>query len=192
MTIERKQEIFSITKELQRTFQNHQIDNKLLENCFNDGKYAHIISIMRKHMSIFCKLSVKYISRELSSEEINKIIAPAYVDLPEYFPPYGSQQNNLKIQLTFYKDLMGTYFRFVTMMAHELSHVLLHSINHPLKQSEEATDITALIFGFGRCYELGHTIYSEGNSYCKLKHYSVISSLSFEEVIYALSLIEKD
>lgn len=72
-------------------------------------------------------------------------------------------------------------------MSHELSHIVLYSLNHPLKLSEKATDITAINLGFSRFFELGHTTYHE-------KDYNSIRNkngyLSFDELIEVLNYLE--
>jgi len=49
-------------------------------------------------------------------------------------------------------------------IAHELSHVVLESIKHPLRKCEKAVDLTAMLLGFSRLYEsASHTKECVGN-----------------------------
>jgi len=68
-------------------------------------------------------------------------------------------------------------------ISHELAHIVLHSLDHNLKKSEEATDITAMMLGFSKFFEIGHTVIRE-------KHYKKNGYLSFEELIEILNIID--
>lgn len=181
---EREEELFLLTKKLRQTLPVcRPVNSSHFEDLFNKKKYAELISEMKRHMGIFCKLSVKYISTDVSEGK-----SPAYVLLPDFFPAFGSTTyTNMTISLVFYADLLKSFHKFSMMIAHELSHVVLHSINHPLKKSEEATDIAAMILGFSREYELGHTTFFETET---RKILFKVGYLTFEEVIYVLSIIE--
>src|SRR5439155_7935618 len=48
----------------------------------------------------------------------------------------------------------------ITILAHELSHVLLHSLRHPERESEVFTDLVPLVLGFGEIVERGRTVES--------------------------------
>lgn len=49
----------------------------------------------------------------------------------------------------------------VTILAHELSHVLLHSLRHPERDSEVFTDLLPLVFGFGEIVFHGRKVSTE-------------------------------
>jgi hypothetical protein len=45
------------------------------------------------------------------------------------------------------------------VVAHELFHVVLDTIDHPLRQEEKAVDLTAMLLGFSYLYHKGaHTV----------------------------------
>ncbi len=181
--MDRKKQIDLWVAELRKTFRVRSIDYQLMEKLFNERQYAKMISEMKNHMGIVCQISLKCIT---SPPVIKSKYVPAWSKIPEIFPPYGSQaQQNTKVVIFFYKEEMRSYHHFMVMMSHELSHIILYSLNHRLKMSEEATDILAMIMGFGHSYELGHTTFNYRFGY------STCGYLSFEEMIYALSLIEK-
>lgn len=175
----RKQELYFLTTELKKTFAYNPIDDLLLEKLFHDKNYAGMVDQMRRHMKIVCGLSLKCIATRPDNKG-----APAWVISPPYFPPYGSQlQKNMKIEIFFYKEALNSYYKFIVMMAHELSHIVLKSIDHALKRNEEAVDITAIILGFGKYYELGHTTFNENG--CLETGY-----LHFDELMYVLSIVD--
>src|SRR5262249_9385209 len=47
----------------------------------------------------------------------------------------------------------STYGQAAITIAHELSHIVLESIQHPLKKEEKAVDLTAMLLGFSRLYK---------------------------------------
>src|SRR5438045_1253669 len=52
-----------------------------------------------------------------------------------------------------------SYNEFAMTVAHELSHIVLDSIHHPLRTEEKAVDLTAMILGFSYLYRRGaHTV----------------------------------
>jgi hypothetical protein len=132
-------------------------------------------------MNIVCQVSVKCITSKLASEGS---MAPAWVEVPDFFPLYNSPaQRNMKIKMYIYKQEMDSYYKLVMIISHELAHLFLYSLNHSLRRNEDATDICAIVMGFGRFYELGQTTYN-GNVRTKLGY------LSFEEICYVLSIVE--
>lgn len=51
---------------------------------------------------------------------------------------------------------------FSMIIAHELSHILLYSLNHPQKENEFYTDLTAIILGFQNIFQNGRKITETG------------------------------
>ncbi len=49
----------------------------------------------------------------------------------------------------------------ITILAHELSHVLLHSLRHPQRDSEVFTDLVPLVLGFAEIVQRGRRVSSE-------------------------------
>jgi hypothetical protein len=47
------------------------------------------------------------------------------------------------------------YKQFAMIVAHELSHVVLDAIDHPLRKEEKAVDLTAMLLGFSYLYRTG-------------------------------------
>jgi hypothetical protein len=47
------------------------------------------------------------------------------------------------------------YDTIAVVIAHELSHVVLNSIHHPLRTEEKAVDLTAMLLGFSKLYLTG-------------------------------------
>jgi hypothetical protein len=179
-------ELIKIVKRIKQSFPAfNPINNQLLINDFKQKKYARLISTMKNHLKIPCRLMVKclnYPQRETGR------LKGANICLPEKFPLYGTKEyENLNLTLNFHKELLNNYYSFVMMISHELSHIILYSLNHPLKKSEKATDITAIVLGFAYFFELGHTIIEEKNF--RLTCYKN-GYLSFEELVLILNYLD--
>jgi hypothetical protein len=73
----------------------------------------------------------------------------AQVSLPTSLPPYGtSSLDGFPIQVLLSEGCGDHPDTFVSVVAHELSHVLLHSLGHPHRQSELHTDLVPILLGF--------------------------------------------
>jgi len=73
----------------------------------------------------------------------------AQVDIPGYLPPYGSSAlENFPINVKISDNCINHPEAFVTIMAHELSHILLRSLMFKEKDNEYYTDLTPMILGF--------------------------------------------
>jgi len=80
----------------------------------------------------------------------------AQVAIPSNIPLYGTQSlSNFPISVKLRKNLQSGTSTFMTVMAHELSHVVLYSLRHSKKDNEFYTDITAMLLGFADIMELG-------------------------------------
>jgi hypothetical protein len=119
--------------------------------------------------------------------------APAWVKLPEHpneIPFYGTAEfKKTSLKMFFRKTFLAdsTYDQVAIMIAHELSHVVLDSIRHPLKRVEKAVDLTAMLLGFRHLYVSGaHKTEQTGD---RIKTHS-IGYLSLAEVQLANQLIE--
>ena len=73
----------------------------------------------------------------------------AQVSLPDSLPFYGSSEmQGFPIQVKVSDDCRRYADAFVATMAHELSHIVLHSLWHREKNNEIYTDLAAMLLGF--------------------------------------------
>lgn len=80
----------------------------------------------------------------------------AQVSIPAYLPMFGSSAlEGYPIQVRVSQNCRKHPFTFITIMAHELSHVLLASLSHPQKDSELFTDIVPILLGFRDIARIG-------------------------------------
>lgn len=84
--------------------------------------------------------------------------APAWVEKPVTMPMYGTAEFRQKIVTVYIRKTFLAEVPFDTVViaiAHELCHVVLEAINHPLRTEEEAVDLTAMLLGFRDFYVTG-------------------------------------
>ncbi len=73
----------------------------------------------------------------------------AQVSIPSYLPLYGTAAlQGFPISVKISDNCLEHRETFVAIMAHELSHIVLHSLLHREKDNEYYVDLTAMILGF--------------------------------------------
>jgi hypothetical protein len=117
--------------------------------------YKGFVAFIKKTMKIECRLIVAWVNSGASKgmEE-----APAWIRTPDPMPIYGTKafrELTLTMFLRKSKLEQWSYDQMAIVVAHELSHVVLNSIGHPLRGCEKAVDLTAMVLGFRRLYVSG-------------------------------------
>jgi hypothetical protein len=83
----------------------------------------------------------------------------AQVSIPPDLPFYGTPKMvNLPINVRLSENSAENPATLISVMAHELSHVVLHSIWHKEKENEFYTDLTAMILGFADIIRIGRKV----------------------------------
>ncbi|WP_429034069.1 hypothetical protein [Bradyrhizobium sp. I1.14.4] len=89
---------------------------------------------------------------------------PAWIERPDPFPRNGTPEFKQAVVTVFLRKSFLLKYKFehvVMAIAHELSHVVLFRIRHPLEEVEMAVDLTAMLLGYSEFYfngfELLHT-----------------------------------
>ena len=81
--------------------------------------------------------------------------APAWIGYPDPFPRNGTPEFKRTVVTVFLRKAFLLKYKFehvVMAIAHELSHVVLFRIGHPLEEVEEAVDLTAMLLGYSEFY----------------------------------------
>ena len=80
----------------------------------------------------------------------------AQVIIPSDLPFYGTpSMRNMVFQVQVGGDYQQYPLTFAAIMAHELSHLVLHSLWHREKNNEVYTDLAAMILGFSDAIDVG-------------------------------------
>jgi hypothetical protein len=122
--------------------------------------YKGMVQLIKKSMNI---ADIKFLLFWVSEGAARQNDAPAWIELPrlpDRLPFYGTKEfKETSLRIYFRKSfLKRTYDQVAIAIAHELSHVVLDSIRHPLFRDEKAVDLTAMLLGFRRLYLSGaHT-----------------------------------
>jgi len=83
----------------------------------------------------------------------------AQVSIPSYLPFYGTPGlDNFPISVRISDNCLQYPITFAAILAHELSHIVLHSLWHKEKNNEVYVDLTAMILGFSRVIRKGRKI----------------------------------
>lgn len=80
----------------------------------------------------------------------------AQVYIPPDLPFYGSPKlENYKVRILANRKILKYKISFLMVIAHELSHILLTSLNFPKKENEIYVDLVQILMGFGGVYSRG-------------------------------------
>ncbi len=163
------------------------IDPEPLKLLHNEKKFPEMVTHVRKTLGLDLRLSVGLVN---SGGPEN---TPAWVNIPRPMPIYGTRAfRELRLTTYFRKDFLNNapFGTVVMSMSHELSHIVLDSLNHDLRGEEKVVDLTAMLLGYRKLF-LHHTevkttrvcggVREEG-----IVHYGY---LSLEEIRYAVTLM---
>jgi len=101
----------------------------------------------------------------------------AQVVIPRDLPFFGSQKlNGFQIDVKMTENAHNYAPAFVLIMAHELSHILLYSLQHKHKENEFYTDLAAMMNGFHEVFKEGRKkITKDTNHFTKIETTSTVT-----------------
>lgn len=118
----------------------------------HDGKdYAGMVNHVQNSLCLDMRLRLGLVKKGGPD-------APAWVVKPTDMPMFGTSAfRQLIITVYLRKSFLATgcFEEVVCAIAHELCHIVLDAIRHPLQQQEEAVDLTAMLLGFRDFYVTG-------------------------------------
>jgi len=83
----------------------------------------------------------------------------AQVSIPSYLPSYGTPgMKKFPISVRVSGSCLKYPLTFASIMAHELSHIVLHSLQHRERDNEFYADLTAMILGFSHVMKDGRKV----------------------------------
>jgi len=141
------------------------VDGQELVSLIHSKKVKEGIKEIAEYLGLPIEIDLSYVSKEYKANNTNNFNSThvvktdwkgrgnggitAQVLIPGNFPLYGtSGLNNFPISVRISENCTDNALTFIAVMAHELSHVVLHSLWHKEKDNEIYTDITAMILGF--------------------------------------------
>src|SRR5215510_8250337 len=112
---------------------------------YAEQDFAGMLGWIKNSLKLDLKVGLRIVSRPEASAP------PMWIEIPKPTPMYGSKEfRNMRVVVSARKDLLDTkpFTWIVAGFAHELCHVVLFSIGHPLQHDEKAVDLTAMILGY--------------------------------------------
>jgi Putative peptidoglycan binding domain len=116
-----------------------------------------MVRLIKKTMNVEVDIRVLWVPESAVNTGPAKD-APAWVSMPAEMPPYGSKSfSQMRLDMYLRKSFLAqsAYDQIAIAIAHELSHMVLDSIKHPLRRCEKAVDLTAMLLGFRSLYGSG-------------------------------------
>jgi len=151
-----------------------------LRDLYDSEKFSECIREIKKIYRLGFSLRICYINSRSSQESIirfaldttkemgyvNPRIGGVSQDLtscgaiilqPSHIPLYSTSSfDNMRLlMIVFRQYAMVSCETFIYAIAHEMAHIVLGSMQHPLQHSEIATDLTAMIMGFSDIIKIG-------------------------------------
>lgn len=122
------------------------IDADTLGRLYLRGDYPAMLGWIKNSMRIELRIGLRVVDLQAASP-------PLWIETPNPMPRPGTPEHQrARAVVNVRRDwLAGKPFGWVVAgFAHELSHVVLFSLDHPLQHEEKAVDLTAMILGYDR------------------------------------------
>jgi hypothetical protein len=153
-----------------------------LYHIFTRGNVEETLTKILRHIGLPVKINISYVpinydpvNSPLNSFKSQSLVvgggknAPAItaqVRIPQNIPIYGTMTLiDFPIDVKLSDNINDYPETFFAIMAHEFTHVLLHSMQHKEKESEVHTDIAAMFLGFREVFSKGRKISKEHTEY---------------------------
>lgn len=162
------------------------VNQEPLKLLHQQRKYPEMVTSVRKSLGLDLKLSVALVNSGGPSH------APAWVNVVEPMPMFGTRAfRELKVTTYFRKDFLANapFGTVVIAMAHELSHIVLNSIEHELRLEEKAVDLTAMLLGYRKLYLHNTQIKTTQVHEMGVETLAQYGYLSIQEIRYSISLM---
>jgi len=105
----------------------------------------------------------------------------AQVSIPSQLPLYGTASFvNFPINVRISKNITDYPDTFMALMAHELSHILLHSLQCSGQHNEIYTDIVPMLLGFNEIMRLGRKTIKTSYPFTETTTYGYLSDEQFD------------
>lgn len=180
-----------------------QIQSPLLRQLYEAHDYTGVVKFVRDSMKLKLRLRVGLVNRG-DDPSLPKKDAPAWVSLPVPMPPLNSREFEKTTATIFIRKSFldcGRYESVIQAIAHEMAHIVLEGLRHPLRSEEPAVDLTAMWLGYRDIYVVGADYVEVGaplrfsekliaefrryRSGDQIRNYTSLGYLSPEEVCFA-------
>lgn len=148
----KESDLVKTLEELKKTFGKPRppINPSSLISLCEQKEYGKVVLGVSRSLNLNMPLKIGYVDSGGPKRAV------AWVLLPHPMPMYGTE--NFKnflitvlIRKTFLKEAPSLSVLFA--LSHELSHIILEGLRHPLAHMEEAVDLTAMYLGYRNIYK---------------------------------------
>jgi hypothetical protein len=150
-------------------------DSQTLLALIESGKIKEAITVIARYLGLPIEITLAYVSDEYNSDSTDRFESKhlvrtnshgrgadsitAQILIPGHLPFFGSAgMVNFPINVRVRKNCVDHAMTFAGLIAHELCHIVLHSMRHKQKENEFYTDLTAMMLGFAEIMKLGRKI----------------------------------
>jgi len=183
-------------------------DSQKIVSLVRSRKVKEAIKVIAKHLGLPIEVNLSYVPKDYKANATDGFHSShlvktdsrgrgtagitAQVSIPSYLPLYGSSAMvNFPISVRVRENCGEHAMTFVSVMAHELSHIVLHSMRHKERQNEFYTDLTAMMLGFAEVMRLGRKVVSSTRhgttTTIETTTYGYLSDMNFD---FAIDKIE--
>jgi hypothetical protein len=120
------------------------IDSDTLRRLHNARDYAAMLGWIKKSMNLELRVGLRVVDN-------SETHTPMWIEMPTKMPRYGTPAfHDTRVVVNACREILETkpFDWTVAGFAHELSHVVLSSLGHRLRQDEKAVDLTAMLLGY--------------------------------------------
>src|SRR5262249_1100621 len=120
------------------------IEPSTLKSLYEGKDYASMLGWIKQSMKLDLRVGLRIVNAAGPSP-------PMWIETPRPMPAFGTAEFcRTPVVVNARRDLLETrpFTWIVAGFAHELAHVVLFSIDHPLQHQEKAVDLTAMILGY--------------------------------------------
>jgi hypothetical protein len=125
------------------------VARKQLWAMYNEKNFAGIVKFVRDSMNLDLQIRVGLSNVDSQTQ------APAWVQMPSPMPLLGTPAFKQTLATVFLSKSFlrrANFDQVVLAVAHEISHIVLNSTNHALRDEETAVDLTAMLLGYRDFY----------------------------------------
>lgn len=174
------------------------IPYNLLRKPFKKGKIKECIKVIAEYLGLPIEVNLFYVSPHYGSNNIGnqgfttrQLVKTdargrgisgitAQVSIPSYLPLYGTSSfSNFPIDVKISENIKEYPDTFMAMMAHELSHIVLHSLRYNERDNEIYTDITAMLLGFNEIMRFGRKTIKEYQEHSLLSTTTITETATY-------------
>jgi hypothetical protein len=158
-----------------------------LKKLYKERNFAAMLGWIKNSMRLDLRIGLRVV-------EDDKHKRPMWIEWTNRIPSIGTTDfRNTRVIISATHDVLSKPFNWIVAgFAHELAHVVLCSLNHPLQENEKAVDLTAMILGYKKFMMTAHRTTTEWVDINRTRNRTEwLGYLTIAERRFAAAYIEK-